>query len=280
MAGPLAGGGQPSAHSGHRRPSTVGVNAGDLPSPAPRREPVTRPGRMSCPHAPRPQLMPLQLYNRGGMFAGMRFDVLAEPARRRILDLLLERPRPVAELTAELGLSQPGTSKHLKVLREAGLVTVRADVQRRWYELRPQPLAEIDAWLAPYRALWSGSLDRLERHLDTMGRRRTALGDPPRRRRQPAHPHPRLRRPVRRGQLRLRLAHLRRRPHRPARRTAAARTRRHGPPAREVRDRPRPDLRRTHRRRRPAGTPAHPARRPDLAGTRRPPRAHRRAAAQ
>ncbi|GAA4529253.1 MULTISPECIES: ArsR/SmtB family transcription factor [Nonomuraea] len=98
----------------------------------------------------------------------MRFDVLAEPARRRILDLLLERPRPVAELTAELGLSQPGTSKHLRVLREAGLVTVRKEAQRRWYELRPQPLAEIDAWLAPYRSLWSGSFDRLERHLDTM----------------------------------------------------------------------------------------------------------------
>ncbi|MGI5271851.1 ArsR/SmtB family transcription factor [Nonomuraea sp. CA-218870] len=98
----------------------------------------------------------------------MRFDVLAEPARRRILDLLLERPRLVGELTAELGLSQPGTSKHLKVLREAGLVTVRKDAQRRWYELSPQPLAEIDAWLAPYRALWTAGLDRLERHLDAM----------------------------------------------------------------------------------------------------------------
>lgn len=98
----------------------------------------------------------------------MRFDVLAEPARRRILDLLLERPRLVGELTEELGITQPGTSKHLRMLREAGLVTVRKDAQRRWYELRPQPLAEIDAWLAPYRRLWSGSLDRLERHLDTM----------------------------------------------------------------------------------------------------------------
>ncbi|MGW7477945.1 ArsR/SmtB family transcription factor [Nonomuraea muscovyensis] len=98
----------------------------------------------------------------------MRFDVLAEPARRQILDLLLERPRPVGELTERLGLTQPGTSKHLRVLREAGLVTVRKDAQRRWYELRPQPLAEIDAWLAPYRRLWSAGLDRLERHLDTM----------------------------------------------------------------------------------------------------------------
>jgi DNA-binding transcriptional ArsR family regulator len=96
------------------------------------------------------------------------FDVLAEPTRRRILDLLLERPRPVAELTEALGLTQPGTSKHLRVLREAGLVRVRADAQRRWYELRPEPLAEIDAWLTPYRRLWADSLDALQRHLDTM----------------------------------------------------------------------------------------------------------------
>ncbi|WP_141963711.1 ArsR/SmtB family transcription factor [Actinoallomurus bryophytorum] len=96
------------------------------------------------------------------------FDVLAEPARRRILDLLLERPRPVAELTEALGLTQPGTSKHLRVLREAGLVRVRAEAQRRWYELRPEPLAEIDAWLRPYRRLWSDALDALEHHLDTM----------------------------------------------------------------------------------------------------------------
>lgn len=96
------------------------------------------------------------------------FDVLAEPTRRRILELLLERPRLVAELTSQLGLSQPGTSKHLRVLREAGLVRVRPDAQRRWYEVRAEPLAEIDAWLAPYRRLWQGSLDALERHLDTM----------------------------------------------------------------------------------------------------------------
>ncbi|MGW4958897.1 ArsR/SmtB family transcription factor [Nonomuraea sp. NPDC004186] len=98
----------------------------------------------------------------------MRFDVLAEPARRHILDLLLERPRLVSELTTHLGLTQPSTSKHLRVLREAGLVTVRKDAQRRWYELRPAPLAEIDAWLTPYRKLWNHSLDRLEHHLDTM----------------------------------------------------------------------------------------------------------------
>jgi DNA-binding transcriptional ArsR family regulator len=95
------------------------------------------------------------------------FEVLAEPVRRQILDLLRERPRRVGELTAELGLSQPGTSKHLRVLREAGLVRVRADAQRRWYELVPEPLAEIDEWLAPYRWMWADRFDALERHLDT-----------------------------------------------------------------------------------------------------------------
>ncbi|GAA2633703.1 metalloregulator ArsR/SmtB family transcription factor [Dactylosporangium fulvum] len=94
------------------------------------------------------------------------FDVLAEPTRRRILDVLLEGPQPVGALTERLGLTQPGTSKHLRVLREAGLVAVRQDAQRRWYELRPEPLAEIDAWLAPYRRLWSRHLDRLEAVLD------------------------------------------------------------------------------------------------------------------
>jgi DNA-binding transcriptional ArsR family regulator len=94
------------------------------------------------------------------------FAVLAEPVRRRILDLLRERPRSVGELTDALGLSQPGTSKHLKVLREAGLVRVRAEAQRRVYELDPAPLAEVDAWLAPYRWMWSDRFDALERHLD------------------------------------------------------------------------------------------------------------------
>jgi DNA-binding transcriptional ArsR family regulator len=107
------------------------------------------------------------------------FEVLSEPTRRRILDLLLERPRLVGELTAELGISQPGTSKHLRVLREAGLVRVRPDAQRRWYELRIEPLIELDAWLAPYRRLWADSLDALERHLDTMARRATPIASPP-----------------------------------------------------------------------------------------------------
>ena len=94
------------------------------------------------------------------------FTVLAEPTRRRILDLLRERARPVGELVDLLGLSQPGVSKHLRVLREAELVRVRQDAQRRFYELRPEPLAELDAWLEPYRRLWASRLDALERHLD------------------------------------------------------------------------------------------------------------------
>src|SRR3954465_7947871 len=94
------------------------------------------------------------------------FDVLSERARRRILDLLLERPHPVGELVERVGLSQPGTSRHLRVLREAGLVESRKDAQRRVYELRPEPLAEVVAWLEPYRREWAARLDALERHLD------------------------------------------------------------------------------------------------------------------
>jgi DNA-binding transcriptional ArsR family regulator len=98
------------------------------------------------------------------------FDVVAEPTRRQILDLLRERPRPVNELVDRLGISQPGVSKHLRVLREARLVRVRREAQRRWYVLDPAPLGEIDAWLAPYRAAWGGRLDALERHLDAKDR--------------------------------------------------------------------------------------------------------------
>lgn len=96
------------------------------------------------------------------------FDVLAEPRRRDILDLLRGGERLVGDLGAHLALTQPAVSKHLRVLREAGLVAVRTDAQRRWYRLRPEPLAEIDAWLAPYRRFWEDRLDALERHLDHM----------------------------------------------------------------------------------------------------------------
>jgi DNA-binding transcriptional ArsR family regulator len=98
--------------------------------------------------------------------AATTFEVLAEPTRRRIVELLLGGARPVGELVELLGISQPGVSKHLRVLRDGGFVDVRADAQRRFYELRPGPLAELDAWLAPYRRLWSDRLDALERHLD------------------------------------------------------------------------------------------------------------------
>jgi DNA-binding transcriptional ArsR family regulator len=102
-------------------------------------------------------------------------DVLAEPQRRRILELLRHGERPVGELVEEVALTQPAVSKHLRVLKEAGLVTMRPDGQRRLYRLRPEPLVELDAWLEPYRTLWRESLDRLDLHLSAgrdVGKRR------------------------------------------------------------------------------------------------------------
>ncbi len=96
------------------------------------------------------------------------FEVIAEPSRRRILDLLCAERRSVNELVQVLGLSQPAVSKHLRVLKAARLVEAQADAQRRLYRVRPEPLRELDAWLAPFRKLWSDRLDALERHLDTM----------------------------------------------------------------------------------------------------------------
>jgi DNA-binding transcriptional ArsR family regulator len=87
------------------------------------------------------------------------------------MSMLLERPRPVGELVEGLGLSQPGTSKHLRVVREAGLVRVRTEAQRRVYEIDPAPLAELDSWLTPYRQLWEARLDALGRHLDETHRK-------------------------------------------------------------------------------------------------------------
>ena len=94
--------------------------------------------------------------------------MLAEPTRRRILDLLLQGERPDGELVAELGVAQPNVSKHLRALSGAGLVQVRPQGQRRIYALRAEPLRELDAWLAPYRRAWADRLDALERHLDQM----------------------------------------------------------------------------------------------------------------
>jgi DNA-binding transcriptional ArsR family regulator len=101
---------------------------------------------------------------------------LAEPNRLRIVDLLRRGPRPVGEIGSRLRLRQPQVSKHLRVLKEAGLVESTTDAQRRLYELRPQALFELDAWLEPYRRYWNARLDALERRLD-------AVGEPRRRRR-------------------------------------------------------------------------------------------------
>jgi DNA-binding transcriptional ArsR family regulator len=95
------------------------------------------------------------------------FEVLAEPARRRILDLVRDEERSVNELVERLAMSQPAVSKHLRVLRDEGFVEARVDGQRRMYHVKAEPLAEVEAWLEPYRRLWSERLDRLAQHLET-----------------------------------------------------------------------------------------------------------------
>ena len=99
------------------------------------------------------------------------FTVLAEPTRRRIADVLRETEASVGELVAALGMSQPAVSKHLRVLREAGVVSARTAAQQRIYRLEPGPFRELDAWLTPYRLMWTRHLDRLERHLDSKEQR-------------------------------------------------------------------------------------------------------------
>ena len=94
------------------------------------------------------------------------FDILAEPNRRAMLVLLSTSERSVGELERQLRMPQPSVSKHLRVLREAGFVESRVDAQRRVYRLRPEPLMELDSWLAPFRRFWSDRVDALERHLD------------------------------------------------------------------------------------------------------------------
>ena len=96
------------------------------------------------------------------------FTVVAEPNRRAILKLLLASERSVGEIEQKLRLSQPSVSKHLRVLRDAGFVESRIEAQRRLYRLRPEPLMEIEEWLAPFRRFWSKHVDALERHLDAM----------------------------------------------------------------------------------------------------------------
>jgi DNA-binding transcriptional ArsR family regulator len=96
------------------------------------------------------------------------FTVLAEPSRRAILGLLADSERSVGDIEKRLGMPQPSVSKHLRVLKDAGFVESRTDAQRRLYRLRPEPLMELDAWLAPFRKYWSAHVDALERHLDRM----------------------------------------------------------------------------------------------------------------
>ena len=96
------------------------------------------------------------------------FEIIAEPNRRAILSLLVASQQSVGEIERQLRMSQPTVSKHLRVLRDAGFVESTVDAQRRLYRLRPEPLQEVDAWLAPFRRFWSTHLDALERHLDRM----------------------------------------------------------------------------------------------------------------
>jgi DNA-binding transcriptional ArsR family regulator len=97
------------------------------------------------------------------------FEVIAEPNRRAILSLLVSSQQSVGEIERQLRMPQPAVSKHLRVLRDAGFVESTVDAQRRLYRLRPEPLREVDAWLAPFRRFWSAHVDALERHLDRMG---------------------------------------------------------------------------------------------------------------
>lgn len=96
------------------------------------------------------------------------FAIIAEPNRRAILSLLASSERSVGEIEQRLRMPQPSVSKHLRVLREAGFVESRVDAQRRVYRIRPEPLMEVDEWIAPFRRLWAKHVDALERHLDRL----------------------------------------------------------------------------------------------------------------
>lgn len=143
------------ANEGHREPGSSSRSA------------AAHYQQLKAPRRPASTIHALTVIFLYSYISGM-FEVLVEPHRRRILDLLRGGERTVGDLVSELGLSQPGVSKHLRVLRQAGLVEVRADGQRRRYRLRTEPLREIDEWLAPYRAAWNRRLDTLEAHLDDM----------------------------------------------------------------------------------------------------------------
>jgi DNA-binding transcriptional ArsR family regulator len=117
------------------------------------------------------------------------FEIIAEPNRRAILGLLVSKQQSVGEIEHQLRMSQPSVSKHLRVLREAGFVESRVDAQRRLYRLKPEPLQELDAWLAPFRRFWSAHLDALERHLDRMEQSTSTKRKTRRKRRGPNRDH-------------------------------------------------------------------------------------------
>jgi len=106
------------------------------------------------------------------------FEIIAEPNRRAILSLLVSSQQSVGEIERQLGMPQPTVSKHLRVLRDAGFVESTVDAQRRLYRLKPEPLQEIDAWLAPFRRFWSAHVDALERHLDRMSHTKEVQATP------------------------------------------------------------------------------------------------------
>ncbi len=106
------------------------------------------------------------------------FEIIAEPNRRAILGLLVSSQQSVGEIESKLRMTQPTVSKHLRVLREAGFVESTVDAQRRLYRLKPEPLQELDAWLAPFRRFWSDHIDALERHLDRMHPPTTTITKP------------------------------------------------------------------------------------------------------
>jgi DNA-binding transcriptional ArsR family regulator len=105
-------------------------------------------------------------------------EAIAEPTRRRILDAVRAKECSVGELVEQLGMNQPGVSRHLRILRDARLVVVRSDAQRRLYRLHSEPLRDLDSWLAPYRAEWTDRLDALGRHLERTATQVTAYPSP------------------------------------------------------------------------------------------------------
>ena len=120
---------------------------------------------------------------------GSVFEIIAEPNRRAILGLLVWSQQSVGEIERQLRMPQPTVSKHLRVLREAGFVESTVDAQRRLYRLKPEPLQEVDAWLAPFRRFWSAHIDALERHLDRMDQSTPTKGKTGKKRRGPNREH-------------------------------------------------------------------------------------------